>query len=198
VVTAVTSTAGAQTVTSTAGGQTVSTFYGAPLYYAFDSGLAAGATTVDKQLTLATTNYDSIGVVNTSGSLVLPSGDYYLTIVVSAINTGVNMTDVHVGILKNGSAVFSDDFQGAAIERTAVVNHWTVNSTGSEAFTFKVTVTYGAGTTTLQASVSLLMLSSITPTVTVPAITSTVTVPAISNNLSTVPVVTTQLVTGNF
>lgn len=191
-VTGVTSTAGGQTVTSTAGGQVVSTFYGNPLYYAFDSALAAGATTVAKQLTLATVNFDTIGVANSSGSLVLPAGDYYLNIVVSTINTGTNITDVHVGILKNGSAVFSDDYQGPAVERVPVINHWTINSTGTEAFTFKVTVTYGAGTTTLQASVSLQQLNSITPTVTVPTVTSSVTIPTITNSYMTVPVVTTQ------
>jgi hypothetical protein len=208
VVTAVTSTAGGQTVTSTAGSQTVSsqvvtstssalslsvsTFASAGISQA-----ASGGTTL---FPLATVVENGIGIVNTSGSMVPPSGTY-LIFYTTVLHTNGSGNDHNAILKKNGSVVYETGNDNPSITNNTTSWFTYVSANGSDTFTLSANIQYTSGSATGDATITWLSLlvgtptitSTVTvPTVSVPSVTSSVTVPIVTNTYITVPVLTTQ------
>jgi len=113
---------------------------------------AAGATTVFKQMVLATQTTNGIGAVNTAGSIVLPAGNYNLDGFITADNDSAAYS-LFVDVRKNGTTVYNSAQLiggyggGAASPTSAPVTAW-VSSNGTDAFTVMVKDVYGSGVET--------------------------------------------------
>jgi hypothetical protein len=122
-------------------------------FQATSPGEAAAATTVAKQMLLATASQNGLVVVNTAGSMVPPVGNYQVSLQMDALNTMAAQDKILMDFQKNGASVFQvvplssantvDPALSLQVSATVVVQ-----ANGTDAFTVVVTDTYSAGTVT--------------------------------------------------
>jgi hypothetical protein len=123
---------------------------------------SAGATTVAKQLTLATASSNGLAVVNTAGSFVPPAGTYLINASVTAQCSATAMTDTILDIRKNGTTVFTS----AVLPQSGNPTYYLVDANvstsavvacnGSDAITVFVTDNYTSGSVTNSGSLTFL------------------------------------------
>jgi hypothetical protein len=122
---------------------------------------SAGATTVAKQLAVATASVNTLAAVNTAGSIVPPAGTYVVTAGVSVTQTagGYALAVAQLDLLKNGTSVLTGSkpisnnqsgFTACDLEVTAVIV-----CNGTDAITLVCTDTYTSGDTTNSGRITL-------------------------------------------
>jgi hypothetical protein len=120
---------------------------------------ASGATTVAKNLVLATASANGLGAVNTAGSIVPPSGRYLIDVTNVATATN-SMTLSVLNILKNGVSLFqtapqvSDSTTDISLFLAGML-FASFNGT-TDTLTVAVTNTYSVGTVTNSGTLRLL------------------------------------------
>jgi hypothetical protein len=118
------------------------------------AGTAAGASTVDLVVPLATTVTNGIQAVNTAGSIVLPTGRYLFDANIQFNNTINNMDVLSLRLEKNtvlvGYASSTNQAADASAENLSLAPHY-VTSNGTDAFRLVCNVSYASGTCTIAA-----------------------------------------------
>lgn len=120
----------------------------------------AGATTVAKNLLLADVTVNGLNVVNSSGSVVLPAGNYLIQENLRLGNT-TSATDVVFQINKDAVPIIPVTPEFSVVQANASFNGMGstcafVSSNGTNVFTFPVTATYASGAATMEATVSII------------------------------------------
>lgn len=112
-------------------------------------GEASGASTVSKQMLLATTTTNGLQAVNTAGSIVLPPGNYLIDVVTAAQNSNNGMTLIQSELRKNGTIIgpTSYDVDIGSTNALSVSINMYVSLNGTDALTLTNTATYSTGTT---------------------------------------------------
>jgi len=121
---------------------------------------ASGATTVAKNLALATATVNGIVAVNTAGSFVLPPGNYLVDYDVQVTDTSVSYLTTKADMQVAGVSVWAaGNVPSVALASTggtvstSLAGSVFYASNGTSAVTFPVTNTYSAGSPTMGGSV---------------------------------------------
>jgi hypothetical protein len=111
---------------------------------------ASGATTVNTQMLLATVITNGLNVVNTTGSLTIPAGNYLIDLLVAAIDTSSNMTLLQATLYKNGVQFGPTMYESEVGNANAlsVSGPFYFTSNGTDTLSLKTTATYSAGVVT--------------------------------------------------
>lgn len=115
---------------------------------------AGGATGVAANLLMATASTNGLSAVNTSGSIVLPPGNYLGNLDIATVNSASAAGVINFDVLKNNVSIRVAkplyDYYTAVDEYTARLSYsFYFTSNGTDAFTFPVTVAYASGNETL-------------------------------------------------
>jgi len=103
---------------------------------------------------VATASANGLGIVNTSGSLVPPAGNYLVDVSASASNTANEFTTLVVDVRKNGVSTFvtppkADAPNATSLEFISVSAPTFVQANGTDAFTLTCTIVGATGTLSL-------------------------------------------------
>jgi len=115
------------------------------------------STGVSTTLLLPNASFNGLSAVNTSGSIVLPAGNYMVDAIVECVDTanevfaGQLLIKVGGVTVSGNAAVFAT--AAAASNKNQLIQKWMVQSNGSSALTIVVALTGAAGTLTAAGTV---------------------------------------------
>jgi hypothetical protein len=134
-------------------------------YYQSASAEAAGATGVTANLALATEVTNGISAVNTSGSVVLPVGNYLLDLNLFIANSATANVNWEIDVLSGGTSILATSILlgGTMVGNTnnntesRGATFWYA-SDGTSALTFPVTAAYSSGTVTMAGALRIMSI----------------------------------------
>ncbi len=110
-------------------------------------------------LVWGTVDTNGLQAVNTTGSIVLPAGNYIVWTTVNFEASGANLTDVNIIIQKNSVAMKTNPPQWTPAAGTTVISYSDqtyFSSNGTDTLKVVVSQTFGAGTAQAYATLTIL------------------------------------------
>jgi len=102
---------------------------------------------VSQNVLFGTSVVNGTSLVNTAGSIVIPTGNYLIDVNVFEVSLGAITGNITLDLQKNGSSVFTTVPNVETLSNNGEIGFsWYVTSNGTDAFTFPVNVTFSAGT----------------------------------------------------